>query len=628
MRKLHRRPDEGFSMIEVIVAIVILGIVASSALWFFINGMQTSSNLNRQQTAVTIATSTMEQTFAVSPQTTAGVSGLVVGRSASAVNAAMAELSPSGTNPGAMVGSLKFNGGAGIDGVVTSYPLADPAGGTPVIPIKDATANLKRANVQYTAYTFIGACYRETTTSATEKPCQKATGYLGTTEPATPPTGYARMLRIIVVVTWAPIGTECGTGGICSYDVATLVDPSLDLAWNRVVKPVALDDKYTFTPGQAGGDLNVMGNDVLGSVRSFPVTSYGTPFNTTSGTAVFNSVGTITYGPPTASKATWIPGIYPFGYQVWDRTGASATAQVIITLLPNGVPDAYTVTMGAPQILPVTANDWGSPTSVEVVDKPTLGSVTVVGTSFKYTPLATGDDTFTYTSYDKNGLQPAASTLVSVKVSSVSASGFTLAAPYVSDASAPASWLPLTGNLLPAGLPAGTQIIVHGPPQASPISTGTGALMVDGTLYKGTFPVTASTVAFQAPAGEVGEWSFDFSLTVGGAEGNTTKAILQVPLKAVNDGPALSVAHDSILLTNAGANDNPSTWRTASGVTVKQVSIDSKCGTWITPTAADLIAGQLRITAPSSKKAGCHATYTLTRNGVTTAAATITYDVT
>ena len=115
MRRLHRHPDEGFSMIEVIVAIVILGIVASSALWFFINGMQTSSNLDRQQTAVSIATSAMEQTFVVRPSKSpvAGVSGLVVGRSATAVNAAFTAVGP-GLKDSAHLG---LKGGAGIDGL-------------------------------------------------------------------------------------------------------------------------------------------------------------------------------------------------------------------------------------------------------------------------------------------------------------------------------------------------------------------------------------------------------------------------------------------------------------------------------------------------------------------------------
>ena len=103
--------------------------------------------------------------------------------------------------------------------------------------------DVKRAGVQYTVYTLVGACYRNTATNDIKKPCQKYTGY-DVVEPPTVPAGSARMLRIIVVVTWAPIGDECQ--GTCSYDVATLVDPSEDLAWNRVIKPVAVDDEYKF----------------------------------------------------------------------------------------------------------------------------------------------------------------------------------------------------------------------------------------------------------------------------------------------------------------------------------------------------------------------------------------------
>lgn len=123
------RDDRGFSMIEVIIAIVMIGIVASSALWFFINGMQSSSNLGREQTAVTVANSAMEQAFVVSPRVdvAAGVSGLVVGRPAADVQSAFIALGPTA------LGSLKLNKGAGIDGVSVTYPLSDPAGGTPTL---------------------------------------------------------------------------------------------------------------------------------------------------------------------------------------------------------------------------------------------------------------------------------------------------------------------------------------------------------------------------------------------------------------------------------------------------------------------------------------------------------------
>lgn len=621
MRRLRGHRDEGFSMIEVIVAIVILGIVASSALWFFINGMQTSSNLNRQQTAVTIATSTIENSYALDPRKspTVGVSGLVIGRSSADVNAAFAFLAP-------RLGGLR--GGLGIDGVADTYPLSDPAGGTPLLPIK-SNPLVTRAGVDYTVYTLVGSCYRKAATNGSAQPCAKA-AFFPNTEPSTLPVGSARLLRIIVVVTWAPIGDECGTNRMCSYDVATLVDPSLDLAWNRVIKPVALpDDKFSFAPGDAGYDLDVMDNDVLGSVRSWPVQLVpGSPLNPSAGTVTTNSNGTIKYTPPAGNKANWVSGIFTFNYRVFDRSGASSEAKVSLKLKPTATGDAFSATVTVPQQLDVLANDLGSPALITIVDPPSKGTISITsGTVLTYTGTVKGNDSFSY-KYSDSALQESPVVPVTVRVDSVTAVGPTVKLKYVTDATAADSWQNISGNLRGTN-PAATKIIITGLPKASSGSTGTGSLRIDGTLYSGG-TVTGTVVEFQPPANASKEWTFPFKVTLGGYDSPDPAAIavMQVPAvpTAVNDD--LGGQKKSTSLTIAvNNNDLPSTWPSDGVTKLTLGTVPGGCGSTGATTAANLAAGQVKLTLPGSKKDSCDIPYTLTY-GSNTSVGHITYNVT
>jgi|GEM_PF-598397 len=633
MRRLHRHPDEGFSMVEVIVAIVILGIVASSALWFFINGMQTSSNLDRQQTAVSIATSTMEQTFTYDPRkgATTGVSGLVVGRSAADVASGFAALGPTGP------GSLALNNGLGISGVADTYPLSDPAGVTGGGDPKVVSTVTRGNNVNYTVYTLIGACYRTAATGGTTQPCTKDPSY-PTTEPTNAP-GMVRMLRVIVVVIWDPIGNECtGTLGKCEYDVATLVDPSLDLLWTRIVQPVAKDDTFSFGPTDAGYNLDVLNNDVLGSVRSFPVQLVA-PFLNASGvdgTATANSTGTIKYVPPVGDKAHWVSGIFPFKYQVFDRTGASGTATVSIYLQPQSADDpSLTATLGVPQALDVLGNDLGSPALVTITQQPSSGNVAVSGgTTVTFTATAKGPFTFKYKYSDASGLVSPEAT-VSVTVQSVSAPDVPLVAPYNTNASAPGSWMDITATLL-AGAPTGTQVVITQAPAPASGTSGTAKLRIDGIAYSGGTVTVNSKIEFQPPVNTAGEWTFPYALTVGTFQSNTGTVDVKVPTpppppKAAND--TFNLKKNGTRTVAVGGNDTPKTWGSSSGITVQLGAFSpTACGSWAyaTPTPTDLDMGQLSIVTPNSfgpGYGGCTVKYTLV-NVSGSSTATITFTVT
>jgi hypothetical protein len=454
-------------------------------------------------------------------------------------------------------------------------------------------------------------------------------------EPAAVSPGVSRELRVIVVVTWKPIGGECdATAGICSYHVATLVDPSNDLAWNRVIRPVAVDDPdYTYDPiaGNPTYGLDVMSNDVLGSVRSNPVQPVaGSGLDSKAGGITFPTNGIIQYTPPPATPGNWASGIFTFKYQVFDRTGASSSATVTITLHPQAVPDPdLTASQGVPKVLDVLANDLGSPTAVQIVGGPYLkdAKISVSGTTVTYTPGAYGTDNFTYKFTDAAG-QSSQPVLATVNVQALNARDVNVALPYSATSTSP---IDITSYFLAAN-PGVTNFTITGGP-----TPNTGSLYVNGTKYTGS-PLTGQTITFQPPAGTAGQWTFPFKVVLGArTSDNTANAVITVPAPAPpvarNDGTSgtpfgtLSRKNKNPQPFNAGLNDDPTTWA-SSDLTVKLGTIAGGCGSWTTsaPTASDLAAGQVQITPPGSNKTACTATYTLTRGGVSSTA-TIYYKV-
>ncbi|NEC92980.1 prepilin-type N-terminal cleavage/methylation domain-containing protein, partial [Streptomyces sp. SID12501] len=143
----HRVPDEGFSLVEVVAALAVVGIVAAAALYFFVNGTRSVTHQSRSQSAVTVATEAMEDAFAVSakPVTKGGTtfSGLLLDRPQAAVTAAWSSAQA-----------------AGLDGLDQTYPAWDAnptAGKAPAVPIERTT---RLGGVEYTSTILIGTFYR------------------------------------------------------------------------------------------------------------------------------------------------------------------------------------------------------------------------------------------------------------------------------------------------------------------------------------------------------------------------------------------------------------------------------------------------------------------------------------
>jgi Tfp pilus assembly protein PilV len=200
--------DAGLSLIEVLVAVILVVIVALSAAGLSINGIQTASAQERQQVAVTIANGAMEN---VSGKL---VSNLVSGRCQADVSNA-------------------FTANSTMPGVSATYPSWDTSAScgcpsTISVPIVESTMAtgpclLSAQNgTNYTMTTLIGQCYEPVAGG----PCSVIAGQA--TDPGSY-SGYTSLVRVIVLVSWTA-GSRCSVTA-CYYETTTLADPNSDLSW-------------------------------------------------------------------------------------------------------------------------------------------------------------------------------------------------------------------------------------------------------------------------------------------------------------------------------------------------------------------------------------------------------------
>ena len=221
--------DSGFSLIEVVVAIALLIIVSTSALYFVSKARYTSSDQQATQIAATLASSTMEQVYAVPTKVVAGISHLYTGRYRADVTAA-------------------FAANSSIAGVSSTFPVWDPtvttssataACPTPTvasIPTSGPLIPLSCTNTvngtTYTVTTLIGACYRAASyASGTAQDCTApSTVPTPNPVPAASTTSLIQQIRVIVIVAWNA-RTSCPLAGGCTYSTAALFNTDTDPTW-------------------------------------------------------------------------------------------------------------------------------------------------------------------------------------------------------------------------------------------------------------------------------------------------------------------------------------------------------------------------------------------------------------
>ncbi len=194
----ERLDDEGFSLIEVVIAMALVLSVMMSLTGFFVRSMIATSTQNQRNIAVELGDQGLEQVRAAS------VGSLLSGRSTTEVAAQWA-------SPG-RVDLSQTNADSDATAVV---------GATPLVALSRQQIV---DNVPYTVKTFIGYCFRALAADATSAACTKAKTVATDVE----------MDRAAVAVSWTPgRGQTCAVaGGLCEYVVTTLLDPSTDAVFN------------------------------------------------------------------------------------------------------------------------------------------------------------------------------------------------------------------------------------------------------------------------------------------------------------------------------------------------------------------------------------------------------------
>lgn len=202
----QRDAEAGFSLIEVVMAIVVLGILTTAAIGFYFTGLDASTSHQRREVAITVANEQMEivSGWTSSVNTVTGKSRLYDGRTQGEVLTAWDD---------AIADDI-----VGAEHTYPEWATTSPTA-TAALPV---TRTVTRSGTEYEIRTLIGLCYQPLSGGD----CTKVPG-----SPSTPPAsapGFTPLHRILVDVTWT---AGCAVPDGCSYEIATLLDLNSDLEW-------------------------------------------------------------------------------------------------------------------------------------------------------------------------------------------------------------------------------------------------------------------------------------------------------------------------------------------------------------------------------------------------------------
>jgi prepilin-type N-terminal cleavage/methylation domain-containing protein len=309
------RSEAGFSLMEVIVAMVIIGGVMAAASLFFINGLGSTGGTSQRQSAVTLADQGLEQAQAVDP------AYLLTGRTQSDVAALMA-------SPGASTIVALDQTASG------NYDLTAVEGAAQAVPIY--TYPIVNG-IPYTVTTFIDTCWLKGSTTSGSCTATKA-------------TGLTQLFRVSVDVSWRPTsGRSCAglVAGRCDYVISSLIDPSGD--------PVFSDTSCTV--GVTGVGITGISpkNVLVGNTTNITLT--GTGFASGAAVSIASAGGVA--GNVISTSATQLV----FSLQA----GSKAGSYLITVLNPNGCTGTgLVIEDAAPVISNAVVAACGSPVSVSL----------------------------------------------------------------------------------------------------------------------------------------------------------------------------------------------------------------------------------------------------------------------
>ncbi|MFC4068226.1 Ig domain-containing protein [Actinoplanes subglobosus] len=262
--------DTGFTLVETVVAIMVVMVVTASLTGLFITTSRLAHLHGDKQTAIQLADDAMERVHALK------VAAVLTGRDQKSVQAQWA-------NPLSDVHAM-------LDSAVTDLAYdddaADGAGATAAVP----TAPLERTlnGLTYRQYFYIGTCVRP---SAASSECVAASVAANAGKSAVIP-----FYRVIVAVTWP--GRLC-TGNVCTYVSSSLIGSKTE---EPVFNTNAGADELDLTTEM---DSTVYDDVTLPLTLDFTATGgegvlTWSAVNLPPGLAISSSTGTISGTPTTA----------------------------------------------------------------------------------------------------------------------------------------------------------------------------------------------------------------------------------------------------------------------------------------------------------------------------------------
>ena len=313
------RGDDGLSVMEVVVAMTIIGAVMAAATLFFVNGLKSASAQSARQTAVSLANQAIENASSFSP------GALLTGRRASDIATLMATPGASSITAQDQTSSGNTDASPNATGMAIQT-TANPA---PVVN-----------GITFTVRTFIDVCWLTGSISG------------GSCTPTKTSTT-TQLFRVSVDVSY-PVSGGVGCFGYaptqCDYTTATLIDPTSDPSFNSNISRPTVSA--------------VSVASVLVSTTT-PVTLTGTNFN--NGATVSISSGGGVAGSITLLSATSL---------TFNLTAGSTVGTYVLTVLnPDGGRTTTSIVIsGPPKITSIT------PASVNIGSTVTL---TINGTGFQ-----------------------------------------------------------------------------------------------------------------------------------------------------------------------------------------------------------------------------------------------------
>jgi prepilin-type N-terminal cleavage/methylation domain-containing protein len=415
-RRHLRGSDAGFTLVEVIVALALVGIIATAALSMVVQGLKGSTHLQHTQVATTVANQAMEQVRAVNAVTPAGATAtnLVKGRFLAAVQ-------------------LQWTA-AGHPDETTTYPASDVtanAASTPVIPLSTTSTV---GNQTYAVTTLIGTCYR-TKTAPTTSACTRPTS----TEPVGNTT-YVPLVRVMIEVSWTPTGASSCPASGCVYRLSSLVDATKDSTWLAGANLQAVNDTAPTTVAPGGSvTVNVLANDTGQKAAVNPVSIAAAP---SSGSATAAPNGSVTY-TAAASGTVGSRRTVVFPYRFTNGQGATSNNALVTVVVRPPVAGGVSFDMPASaspatvdlgllaraahtdddarvRIAQALTGQPSSSTGTLAVDG-APGTVGAMGTTVTLTPKASSIGTYTFQHTVTSGGDASAVATSSIRVLPVGA---------------------------------------------------------------------------------------------------------------------------------------------------------------------------------------------------------------